>query len=117
MMILATGLSYAGYFLFAHSGTDSLTVSELISQERFRNQQVSVEGKVVSGSINWDDKTKVMRFVLTDDRESLVIVYEGIVPDNFKPGADLVVEGRYRPDDIFEARSFGSRRSVCNLCH
>lgn len=116
--VLAVGLSYVTYSLFIHSGADYLTVGELKAQgESLSNQQVRVGGKVVPGSINWDDKVKVMRFVLADDRESLTTVYEGIVPDNFKPGVDLIVEGRYRPDGVFEALSFGSRRSVCNLCH
>ena len=112
------GLSYVAYSLFIHSRADSITVGELKSQvESLPDQQVRVEGKIVPGSINWDDEAKVMRFVLADDRESLAIVYEGIVPDNFKPGADLVVEGRYRPDDVFEALSIGSRRSICSFCH
>ncbi len=118
VVVLVVGLSYVAYSLFIHGGVDYLTVSELKSQvESLPGQQVRVGGKVVPGSINWDDKARVMRFALTDDRESLAIVYEGIVPDNFKPGADLVVEGRYRPDDVFEAASFGSRRSLCSLCH
>jgi len=117
-VVLAVGLGYATYSLFIHSGADYLTVSELKSQaESLYSQPVRVEGRVVPGSINWDDKTKEIRFALTDDKESLTVVYEGIVPDSFKPGADLAVEGRYRPDGVFEALSFGSRRSVCNLCH
>ncbi len=118
VVVLAVGLSYVAYSLFIHGGADYLTISELKSQvESLPDQQVRVGGNVVPGSINWDEKAKVMRFVLADDKESVAIVYEGIVPDNFKPGADLVVEGRYRPDGVFEALSFGSRRSVCNLCH
>ncbi len=117
-VVLAVGLSYVAYSLFMHSGADYLTVSELKSQvESLPNQQVRVGGKIAPGSIDWDDKAKVMRFALTDDRESLTVVYEGIVPDNFKPGSDLVVEGRYRPDGVFEATGFGSRRSICSLCH
>ncbi len=117
-VVLAVGLSYVAYSLFIHSGADYLTVSELKSQvDSLPDQQVRVGGKVVPGSINWDDKTKEIRFVLTDDRESLAVVYEGIVPDNFKPGVELVVVGNYGPDGIFEVLSFGSRRSVCNLCH
>ena len=117
-VVLAVGLSYVAYSLFFHSGVDYLTVSELKSQvESIPGQQVRVGGRVVPGSIDWDDKVKVMKFALTDDRESLTIIYKGIVPDSFKPGADLVVEGRYRPDDVFQALSFGSRRSICNLCH
>jgi len=115
---LAVGLSYVAYSLFIHSGADYLTVSELKSQaESLYDQQVRVEGRVASGSINWDDKAKAIRFILTDDKESLNIVYNGIVPDDFKPGAELVVEGKYQPNDTFEALSFGSRRSVCSLCH
>ncbi len=118
VVALAVGLSYVAYSLFFHSGVDYLTVSELKSQVgSLPGQQVRVGGKVVPGSIDWDDKVQVMKFALTDDRESLTVVYEGIVPDNFKPGADLVVEGTYRPDDVFEALSFGGRRSLCSFCH
>ncbi len=117
-VVLVVGLGYVAYSLFVHGGDDSLTVSKLKSQtESIYDQQVSVAGKVVLGSINWDEKGKVIRFVLTDDRESLAIVYKGIVPDDFKPGADLVVEGKYRPDGVFEALSFSDRRSLCTFCH
>jgi cytochrome c-type biogenesis protein CcmE len=115
---LAVGLSYIAYSLFIHGGADYLTISELKSQrESLSDQKVSVGGKVAPGSIDWDNKAKSTRFALTDDRESLTVVYEGIMPDNFKPQADLIVEGRYRPDDVFEALSLGSRRSICSLCH
>ncbi len=118
MVVLALGISYTGYTLFVHSGVDYLTVSELKSQvESLDSQQVRVGGRIVPGSIDWDDKTKIMRFVLTDDKESLNIVYEGTVPDNFKPGAEVIVAGKYHPDDDFEALSFSSGRSFCNLCH
>ena len=112
------GVSYASYWLFSHNGADSLTVSELRSQaESLYDQQLRVEGKVVPGSIDWDDKAQVVRFVLTDNKGSLSVVYRGIVPDNFKPGADLITEGKYNPDGVFEALSFGSPRSVCSFCH
>jgi cytochrome c-type biogenesis protein CcmE len=115
---LAVGLSLLAYSFFIHGGADYLTVSELKSQaESLSDQKVSVRGKVAPGSIDWDNKTKATRFALTDDRASVTVVYEGIMPDNFKPQADLIVEGRYRPDDVFEARSLGSRRSICSLCH
>ncbi len=117
-VVLVVGLSYIAYSLFIHSGADYLTVSELKSQAgSLYSEQVRVGGRVAPGSIDWDEKAQVMKFILTDDSESLAIVYKGIVPDNFKPGMDLVVEGKYHSDDAFEALSFGSRRSFCNLCH
>ncbi len=106
------------YAVFIHSEADYFTVSGLKSQgDTLDSQQVRVRGKVVPGSIDWDGETKVLRFVLADEKNSLNIVYKGIVPDSFKPGVNLIVEGKYGPDGSFEAVSFARRRSVCNLCH
>ncbi len=116
--VLTAGLGYTTYSLFVHTGTDYLTVSDLKSQAEFLyGQSVRVEGKVAPGSIEWDSGSQTLRFVLADDGESLAVVFQGIAPDEFKPGAELIVEGKYRTDGVLEATSFGSRRSVCNLCH
>ncbi len=99
-------------------GDDYLTVSELkVQAESLYGQQVRVGGRVAPGLIDWDDRTNVMRFALTEDEELLPMVYQGIVPNTFKPGADLVVEGVYHPDGMFEVVGFGSRGSFCNICH
>ncbi len=116
--MLTAGLGYTTYSLFVHTGTDYLTVSDLKSQAEFLyGQSVRAEGKVAPGSIEWDSGSQTLRFVLADDGESLAVVFQGIAPDEFKPGAELIVEGKYRTDGVLEATSFGSRRSVCNLCH
>ena len=117
-IIIIAGVSYTAFLLFGHNEGGSLTVSELRSQaESPPSQQLRVEGKIRPGSIDWDDKGQVMRFVLTDDNESVRMVYEGMVPDNFKPGDDLVVDGKYRPDGVFEASNFGEGNSFCGFCH
>ncbi len=36
--------------------------------------------------------------------------------DEFKDGAELIVEGRYWTDGVLKATSVSNRRSVCNLC-
>ena len=116
--MIVAGIGYTSYLLFGHQGIDSLTVSDLKSHaESLHNQQLEVEGKVTPGSINWNSQDQILRFVLTDDKESLHVIYKGIVPDDFKPGAELVVVGKYHPDDVFEALSFDSRRSFCTFCH
>lgn len=118
VVVLALGLSYLAYSRLTQRGADNLTISELKTQvESLNDQHIIVEGKVAPGSIDWDDKVKVMRFTLTDDRERLTVVYKGVVPDYFKPGADLIVVGKYRPDNTFEAASIGRRGSLCTTCH
>lgn len=103
-------------FIFNQRGANSLTVSELRSQvETIYPQQLRV---ITSpGSANWDDKVQVIRFALTDDRESMSIICEGIVSDVFKPGADLKVQSRYRTNGVFEALSFDQPNSCCSFYH
>ena len=118
LVIVAAGLGYAGYSLFGGGMGDYLTVGELKSGAGSSNDgHVVVEGNVVSGSIEWDSEAKVMRFTLTDGQESLAVTYDGIMPDNFKPGTDLVVAGKYDTDGVFKASSFGKGDAFCGSCH
>lgn len=118
MLVIIVGLGYTTFLLLNHQEAEPLTVSELKSKaESLQDQQLRVKGRVVPGSIDWDDKNQIMRFVLTDDKETLNIVYPGFVYDNFKPGAESVMVGRYGPDGVFEAQSFGQPNSLCSFCH
>ena len=118
MAVVAVGLAYAGYSLLVHSETGYLSVGEVKSQaDSIYGQQTRVEGKITPGTIDWDSGSQTLRFVLADDGENLAVIFHGIAPDEFKPGANLIVEGKYRTDGVFEATGFGSRRSVCNICH
>lgn len=118
VIVLLLGLGYGAYSLFIHSGTDYIPVGKFMQRaESMRGQIVSVGGEVAPGSINWDSQLRIMKFTLTDGRERLAVAYQGLVPDDFKPGADLVVKGRYGQDNVFGATDFGNQRSVCNICH
>ena len=118
VIILVAVAGYTSYLFFSHSGADFLTVSEFKSKAEFLdNQQFRIEGRVAPGSVDWNDKTRVIRFALTDDRESLNIIYNGTAPENFKPGANLEIQGKYRSDGVFEALSFGQPSSFCSFCH
>lgn len=116
--VLVIGLGFAAYSLFFHSGDESLTVSEFRAQAAsLASQQVQVGGTVVPGSVEWNNATSRLRFTLADDKERLIVMYTGVIPDDFKPGEKVVVRGSYRTDDVFEALSFGEQRSICKVCH
>jgi cytochrome c-type biogenesis protein CcmE len=80
-----------------------LTVSELIQQgAQSANQGVRVGGKVIEGSVIWDPKDLRLSFIIRDDRATLPVVYQGVVPDSFKQGRKVIVEGIYA-DGVFTA--------------
>jgi cytochrome c-type biogenesis protein CcmE len=54
----------------------------------------------------------VLRFTLNDvigSDVSLPVVYRGAVPDTFKVGNGVIVEGTYTADGIFEATAILAR--------
>jgi cytochrome c-type biogenesis protein CcmE len=80
-----------------------LTVSELLTQANATAPgKIRVGGDVVEGSVQWDPATRNLRFVMTDDTQTTAVVYHGNVPDSFKQGQKVVVEGVYA-DGVFTA--------------
>jgi len=81
-----------------------LTVSEVLAiapGELTETQKVG--GTVTAGSVQWEPKTLKLSFKLEDKQANLLVNYAGVVPDSFKPGAEVIVEGTYRGDGTFRA--------------
>jgi cytochrome c-type biogenesis protein CcmE len=66
---------------------------------------VRVTGNVVGDSIVWEPRELRLQFEIAEDVERLSAVYHGSRPDMFRDGAQVVLEGRYSPQGIFEART------------
>lgn len=81
-----------------------LTVSEVLAKplEDLTDTQ-KVGGIVTAGSIQWDPKTLKLSFNLEDEQANLIVNYSGVVPDSFKPGTEVIVEGSYRGNGSFWA--------------
>jgi len=83
-----------------------LKVNELLSKgDSIYDKGVRVEGKVVDGSIKKDPTALKVDFRITDGTKDMTIHYEGIIPDLFKDGRDVVVEGKYTREGIFKAHT------------
>jgi cytochrome c-type biogenesis protein CcmE len=83
------------YTSIAGGGTPQLRPSEL----KGRDGRVSLVGKVVGPVVNRDHaRERGMRFRVRDveGTASVAVVYRGSVPDLFKVGRDVVLEGELR---------------------
>lgn len=118
MAAVATGIIYGVFITFIHGGTGAISVSQFQAQAAsLENEAVTVKGRVVSGSVSWDEGTKTTGFALAGGGESLNVVYSGVVPDHFKPGAEIEVRGRYGSGGVFQAESIGGENAFCAVCH
>ena len=105
-LIIVLALSYLGYTGFKSSATYYYTVNELTALgNSVSGDIVRVNGQVVDGSVEQDITERTLRFNMIDPEEedSLPVVYQGIVPDSFKAGREVVVEGYLIPSGIFKA--------------
>jgi cytochrome c-type biogenesis protein CcmE len=78
-------------------------VRELDKADLVNTEVAQVTGIVQPGSVVQNESTGQLTFVLQDmeDPEATVKVrYRGILPDNFKPGLQVVVQGRIQEQEI-----------------
>src|SRR5947209_10684003 len=96
------------YLVYANTQANAvyyMTVSELKNCTTCTSQSVRVAGTVQSGSIVRDDQKQLITFVITQGGQSLPVTYSGVVPDIFRPGVEVVVEGHYTGQGPFQAQT------------
>lgn len=99
VLAVAVGLmlfAFRGSIMFFYSPTE-VAQKHIAPGQRFR-----LGGLVAMGSIKHGNGTTV-RFEVTDKRHELPVTYTGILPDLFRQGQGVVVEGSLGPGGVFHA--------------
>ena len=60
---------------------------------------------VVQNDVKHFDRGNAVRFTAGAGRDSMPVEYWGPLPDIFRPGIQVVMDGHMRRDGVFEARS------------
>lgn len=91
---------------FESSATYYYTVSELLEQgTSIYGENVRVNGEVVPGSVKREPAGFTLRFAIIEGEDSLPVVHKGVVPDAFKDGNEVVIEGHLDTDGIFQSNT------------
>ncbi len=102
VLVVVAAIGYLIYTGFQSTSVYYLTVTEL-KQKGPSVGAVRVAGVVQPNSIERSTTDSTVRFTIADDGGSLPVVYRGMVPDIFGPGIQVVVEGHYSADGVFQA--------------
>ena len=81
-----------------------LTVPEV--QQKFttlKGAPIRVAGKVTADPIHWDVRNLSLAFVMGDGQARLPVRYQGVKPDMFQTGVDVIVEGHIEHDGVLAA--------------
>ena len=81
----------------------SLPVDQFVAEARHQDQRVRLTGLVGEENVQADAGLLEARFDLLGEAERLPVEYHGIIPDMFKPGHEVVVEGELDDSGVFQA--------------
>ena len=100
--LMVTGMKES--MVFYHTPTE--LIAKTSQDPSYAENSVKVGGRVVPGSVHFDQRTLDLRFTLIDvetGETSFPVHYTGPLPDTFKEGIDVVVEGKLNAAGVFEA--------------
>lgn len=108
-VVLGLALVALVYNAFARSSVYYYEVSELLSgSSDYSTKEIRLGGKVAAAPITWDAASRILKFTITDGNSTLPVVYQGVIPDNFKVDTDVIVQGTYK-DGIFQGTNLVAR--------
>jgi cytochrome c-type biogenesis protein CcmE len=76
--------------------------SDIAEKHLTAGTRIRVGGLVKPGTFQRGDDLQI-RFEVTDGKSDIAVRYQGIVPDLFREGQGVVVEGKLEPGGIFVA--------------
>ena len=100
--LMITGISDAA--VYYHTPAELLT--KVASDPGYRDNGLKVGGRVALGTVQHNPRTLDLEFVINDIENpevSFPVVYQGPLPETFTEGVDVVVEGLYNEQGVFEA--------------
>ncbi|MFU8797367.1 MAG: cytochrome c maturation protein CcmE [Gammaproteobacteria bacterium] len=104
--LMLLGISCAvGFALYALQQNINLffTPSQILAGEAPKDQVFRLGGMVQAGSVHRDTKTLQVSFVVTDMTKGMTVKFQGILPDLFREGQGVVMDGKLGADNIFIA--------------
>jgi cytochrome c-type biogenesis protein CcmE len=104
-LVILAALGFLLYRGFQGSAVYYYTMPELRQNAaKLEGSRVRVVGQVSNDTFSWDAVSRTTSFTLGDGQgDSMQVVYRGPVPDAFKAGGDVVVEGKYDVTGPFQA--------------
>ena len=103
LLLFVGGVGYMAWAGLSENSVYFLNVSEALTMPSQELQAARLFGTVAEGDIARPDNGLGVRFRLRDAGQPGLVVwveYKGVVPDTFKPGAEVIVEGGMGQDSF-----------------
>ena len=102
-VVLAAAVSYLAYAAIQSGRTYYISVDAFLAEPSAQAGKVRLHGKAAAEGLFADASAMQARFTLQGETKSLPVSYRGPLPELFKSGCDVVVEGRLDSGGTFQA--------------
>ena len=104
VIILVLVVGYLIYLSFGSSVSYYVTVSEFFAKgTELHNTNLRVAGKIADSPVDWNAQDLKLSFIITEGGDTMTVIYQGAKPSGFKAGSNILVEGEYHSDGVFQA--------------
>ena len=93
-----------GNLVFFYSPTELLEKNDIDSQKVRLGGMVKKESIYKEMVLENDFKIQKITFIVTDFKNEIQVNYKGILPDLFKEGQGVVVEGNYKDNSFYVSK-------------
>lgn len=102
-VLLLAAVSYLAYAGASKGWVYTLAVDKYLTGPEYRHQRTRLCGKVAAAGLVARPALLTATFTLCGKENSIPVAYHGIIPDLFKAGCEVVVEGQETPAGVFES--------------
>lgn len=106
--LITAAVAYLVYTGIRETSVYYLTIDEFLARrEAVANEGIRVAGRVGGPAFRYDPSTLDLHFRLAsfDEKDGVDVEYNGVLPDMFAQGRDVIVEGVYTTDGTLRAHT------------
>jgi cytochrome c-type biogenesis protein CcmE len=101
-VLVVTAVSYLAFAGARKGWVYTLAVDNYVNQPEYHNQRARLCGKVAVDGLVSKPAMLTATFTLCGKEKTIPVSYHGVIPDLFKAGCEVVVEGQQNPAGVFE---------------
>ncbi len=102
-LVLLASVSYLAVAGVKSGWVYYLHVDDFVQDDSYQGRRVRLFGLVDEQNIDSQPAMLTATFDLRGESNSITVYYEGVVPDTFKPGGEVMVEGKLDEEGVFQA--------------
>ena len=93
-IVFIGALAYLGLAGMQQGWTFILTVDTYLSKPEYQTQRIRLGGRVSAEQLDIQKSQLAATFLLLGEKKNVKVIYHGMVPDLFKAGCNVLVEGK-----------------------